>query len=44
MIGLPPVDTLAFGGIGVVGAFGVWKTQLAPRLARRRASRAELAA
>lgn len=39
MIGLPPVNALAFGGIGFVGAFGVWKTQLAPRIARLRAAR-----
>jgi hypothetical protein len=44
MAGLPPVDALAYAGIAFVGAFGLWKTQLAPRLARLRASRDELAA
>lgn len=36
MPALPPVDLLSLSGIGFVGLFGLWKLQLAPRLARRR--------
>lgn len=33
---LPPADALAYAGMGFVGLFGVWKMQVAPRLAKRR--------
>jgi hypothetical protein len=36
---LPPVDLLSLSGMGVVGFFSLWKLGIAPRLARRRASR-----
>lgn len=34
---LPPAELLAYGGMGYVALFTVWKTSVAPRLARRRA-------
>lgn len=36
MTPLPPVEWLSLGGIGFVALFGVWKTQVAPRLRARR--------
>jgi len=44
MMGLPPPDVLSLSGMVVVGVFGLWKTQLAPRLARRRSSRGDASA
>jgi hypothetical protein len=44
MPGLPPADLLAYAGMGFVGVFGAWKTQLAPLLARWRGARADVPA
>ena len=40
MPALPPVEALSFAGMGFVGLFAVWKLQVSPRLARRRATAA----
>lgn len=36
---LPPVDPLAYGGMGVVALFALWKLQVAPRVERLRERR-----
>lgn len=33
---LPPAEPFALAGMAFVGAFALWKAQLAPRLASRR--------
>lgn len=32
---VPSGEAMALAGIGFVGLFGLWKSQVAPRLARR---------
>lgn len=40
MQALPPVEPVAWTGIGLVGLFALWRTQVVPRLDAWRATRA----
>ena len=42
MLPLPPASQLALGGMAFLAAFGVWKLQVQPRIARARRSAANV--